>query len=287
MFLFEVGDLASSKLSTDDEEMKQINIRKGSLTVVGTGITARFHISAEAIAALKYADQVLYLVSDDLTERWIRKLKPTSRSLANCYDESKDRIDSYTEMVQIILDEVRKGRRVCAAFYGHPGVGVYPSREAIRIARVEGFEARMQPGISAKDCLFADLGIDPLDYGCQSFEATDFVLHKRVFEPRSDLILWQVGVLANCNYKASGMYDLQYIPVLQEMLMVHYPPSHQVILYAAATVSFARPEIRRMQLRQLSKSSFHGGYTMYVPPMPQTKPDPGVIERLGLQEDAR
>jgi hypothetical protein len=39
----------------------------------------------------------------------------------------------------------------------------------------DGFDAVMLPGISAEDCLFADLGIDPGMIGCQSFEATDSI----------------------------------------------------------------------------------------------------------------
>ncbi len=48
-------------------------------------------------------------------------------------------------MVERILDEVRQGRTVCAAFPGHPGVGVYPTREALRQARAEGLKTRMNP----------------------------------------------------------------------------------------------------------------------------------------------
>lgn len=258
------------------------NKQKGSLTVIGTGIKARFHISPEAKSALKYADKVLYLVADTLTEHWIRELNPTSESLTNCYADGKKRIDSYVEMIQIILGEVRKGLRVCVAFYGHPGVGVYPSQKAIRIARSEGFEARMQPGISSMDCLFADLGIDPLSDGCQNFEATDFVIHKRVFDPRSALVLWQVGFLADVSYKASGKYDLRYLIVLQEVLLTHYPPDHKIILYFAATISLAEPSILKLRLKQLANSSFHGGYTMYVPPIKQTDPDHDMLKRLGL-----
>ena len=54
-------------------------------------------------------------------------------------------------------------------------VFVQPSHESIAIARLEGFSARMLPGISAEDCLFADIGLDPGKDGCQSFEATDFL----------------------------------------------------------------------------------------------------------------
>ena len=64
-------------------------------------------------------------------------------------------------MAEAILEPVRAGKRVCAAFYGHPGVFVLPSHDAISRARAEGFEATMLPGVSAEDCLVADLGVDP------------------------------------------------------------------------------------------------------------------------------
>src|SRR5690606_41924587 len=44
----------------------------------------------------------------------------------------------------------------------------------------EGFVARMEPGISAEACLYADLGIDPGRHGVQSMEATHFLVYDRV-----------------------------------------------------------------------------------------------------------
>ena len=38
------------------------------------------------------------------------------------YAEGKSRQDTYREMVGLMLAEVRAGKRVCGAFYGHPGV---------------------------------------------------------------------------------------------------------------------------------------------------------------------
>ena len=77
-------------------------------------------------------------------------------------------------MVERILSYVRRGLNVCVVFYGHPGV--HPGHESIRRARMEGFSASKLPGISAEDCLFAELGIDPSK-------------NERKFDNRS-LILW-------------------------------------------------------------------------------------------------
>ena len=136
--------------------------RKGSLVAVGTGIRIVGQLTIEAIAWMKRADRVLYLVADRVAEETIRALNPTgAESLSPLYAEGKPRLASYHEMVVRILSCVRSGMVTCVATYGHPGVFADPVHEAIRRTRAEGYPARMLPAISAEDCLFADMGLDP------------------------------------------------------------------------------------------------------------------------------
>ena len=180
--------------------------RRGQLVVVGTGLRTTGHFTSEAIAWIRAADKVLYVVGDPVAEEVLRTLNPDAvESLQDLYGEGKERQDTYDQMVERILECVRSGLRTCAAFYGHPGVFVYPSHVAVRRARAEGFSAIMLPGISAEDCLFADLGIDPAAYGCQSYEATDYLFSQRRLEPSSALVLWQVGVVGSTTF-TSGEY---------------------------------------------------------------------------------
>src|SRR5437899_1041057 len=109
-------------------------------------------------------------------------------------DLKRIRDETYDDIVAEILSAVRSGTRVCVALYGHPGVFARPAHEAVRRARAEGFPARMLPAVSAEDCLFADLGVDPGENGCQSYEATDFLLRKREVDVSAALVLWQISV---------------------------------------------------------------------------------------------
>src|SRR3546814_21038374 len=52
----------------------------------------------------------------------------------------------------------------------------------------------MEAGVSAEDCLYADLGIDPGEVGCQHYEASQFMFYHRRIDPSAYLVLWQVGV---------------------------------------------------------------------------------------------
>src|SRR5262245_31948317 len=130
----------------------------GSLTIVGTGIRLS-QLSTEARACIEAADKLLFLACDAVTCSWLTQVNPGAESLHVHYGPGKPRGTSYAEMVERILAFVREGLKVCVALYGHPGVFAYPGHEAVRRARSEGYAARMVPGISAEDCLFADLGI--------------------------------------------------------------------------------------------------------------------------------
>src|SRR5690606_15542218 len=126
---------------------------KGSLVVVGTGIRTVGQMTIEAVAWIKQADKVLYVVSDPVAELMLRELNPkAAESMTSMYAEGKPRILAYNQMIERTLECVRGGMLTCMACYGHPGVFVYPSHESIRRARAEGYPARMLPAVSSEDC---------------------------------------------------------------------------------------------------------------------------------------
>src|SRR3546814_5585333 len=88
-----------------------------------------------------------------------------------------------------IMAEVRAGKRVCAVFYGHPGVFADVPHAVIRKARADGISARMEPGISAEACLYADLGIDPGRSGVLSLESTHFLVYQHTIDTSAHLLL--------------------------------------------------------------------------------------------------
>ena len=240
----------------------------GSLVVVGTGIKVVAHTTPEATAAMRGADKLFYLVADRISEDWARSQNANAESLRDCYRPGRPRRASYAEMTRRIVAPVREGLRVCAAFYGHPGVFVAPSHDAIRRARREGFPARMLPGISAEDCLFADLGIDPASAGCQSFEATDFLAARRTFDPTSALILWQVGILGEPSINTDMTCRPERLAILTDRLRAFYPARHPVVLYMASPFAICDASIERTTLSKMRDCTVAAMTTLYVPPLP-------------------
>jgi precorrin-6B methylase 1 len=253
---------------------------EGSLTVVGTGIDTGGHLTPQARAAFAGADEAFYLVGDPVAARLLLGVNPQARSLHELYGEGKVRLETYEEMVDALLKPVRAGRAVCGAFYGHPGVFVYPAQVAIARAREEGYSARMFPGISSLDCLFADLGLDPASTGCQIHHATDFVLHRTEPDTTALLVLLQIGVIGQAAHLEQP--DWSRLPLLVERLEAFYSPEHEVIAYEASAYPIVGPVVERVPLARLGEANLTAGMTLVVPPAREPEADPTMLARLGL-----
>ena len=99
---------------------------------------------------------------------------------------------TYYQMAEVMLYPIRHGKKVVTIYYGHPGIFVFASHRAIKIAHKQGLQAKMLPAVSALDCLFADLGVDPSFPGMQVLEATDFLIRNRQVLTDEHLVLFQV-----------------------------------------------------------------------------------------------
>jgi precorrin-6B methylase 1 len=256
--------------------------RRGSLIVVGTGIRTVGQMTLEAIAWIQVADVALYVIADPIAEEVVRTLNPRGAlSLRGYYGEGQNRMQSYEAMIEHMLSCVRAGQRTCAALYGHPGVFAYPTHEAVRRARAEGYEAHMLPGISAEDCLFADLGVDPASTGCQSYEATDFLVNARSVDITASLVLWQIGVLGDHTYRLGG-YQLSGFPLLIARLTELYGASHEVTVYEASLFHGVAPVTTKVALAHLTPAYVNAGSTLYVPPGRRTSSNRAMVAALGL-----
>lgn len=252
------------------------------MTIVGTGLSIAGHLTQEAMSVIQEADRLLYLVSNAVTGYWLETLSPGAVPLVDSYREGRDRKETYAEIVERILEPVREGKRVVAAFYGHPGVFADPPHAAIRAARSEGFEAVMLPGISAEDCLVADLGIDPGECGFQTYEATDFLVRPRRFDTSSYLVLWQIGAIGVRDYRRDRLWNRKGLAVLQDCLLKHYPEKHIGIVYEAVAMPLVPCKIERVQLRDLATADVSVRSTLCIPPSESRETSQEMWKRLEL-----
>jgi uncharacterized protein YabN with tetrapyrrole methylase and pyrophosphatase domain len=256
---------------------------KGSLVCVGTGMKLGAHISPICQSHIEHADIVFSLMASGISERWLEEKNNDVRSLQSYYQEGKNRNNSYNEMVAAIIDEVKAGKKVVAAFYGHPGVFACVAHRAIKIAQGEGFDAYMEPGISAESCLYADLGIDPGNYGCAHFEASQFLYNKRQIDTSAYLVLWQIGFIGDKTLTKFST-DKAYKQLLVDLLTKFYPADHQVILYQTKVLPIDTMRADKVALKDLANCDIYQHTTLVIPPAKKILVNQEILDKLDQLE---
>jgi diguanylate cyclase (GGDEF)-like protein len=251
---------------------------RGGLVVVGSGIQFGRHVSERALSEIREAEVVFCLV-DPFALGMILGMRPDAINLGVHYRPGQDRRETYRGIDAEIMAEVEAGKRVCAVFYGHPGVFADVPHAVLRKARALGIPARMEPGISAEACLYADLGLDPGWRGVQSMEATHFLIRDRRPDTLGVVLLWQVALSGDlsCTRLHAEREGLQ---ALVGKLLRWYPPEHEVILYEAAQLPVASPRIERLALRDLPTAHYEEYTTLVIPPLGEPAGDGGIAAAL-------
>ena len=249
----------------------------GSLVVVGTGIRPG-HLTQETRKQIERADEVLYLLAELAPTSWIHQLNPSAESMIEIYGPGRDQREVYEELVERVLGRVRQGKNVCMVTYGHPAVLDDSCHEAVRRARAEGYSAHLLPAVSALDCLLADLGVDPGRDGLQLFEATDFLLHRRVLDVSVPLVLWQISVIGET--RTTETVSRKGLSLLADRLEELYGADHEVVIYEATPFSVGRPTIDRSSVKDLASAPVAGLSTLFVPALSKPEPDLTVQEAL-------
>ncbi|GJM10333.1 MAG: hypothetical protein DHS20C11_26090 [Lysobacteraceae bacterium] len=259
--------------------------RKGKLTCVSTGMLLGAHLTPASRSAIVNADIVYSAAASAISEQWLQTLNPNFHSLQPHYAEGTDRRISYRAMVDTMLSSVRSGLSVCAAFYGHAGVFAWAGHAAVRQARSEGFSAYMEPGVSAADCLFADLGFDPGAVGCQHYECTQFMFNQRLIDPSAYLVLWQVSIAGD---RSGGRFHTpsDYRALLIRRLAEDYPLDHGVTLYQAAALATETPRIENIPLSKLAEAETHPTTTLIIPPAKKMTRNSDMLDAAAELESA-
>jgi diguanylate cyclase (GGDEF)-like protein len=249
--------------------------RSAGLVVVGSGIQFGRHASERCLSEIREAE-VVFCLADPFALAMIRGLRPDAINLGAHYATGKDRRQTYREIDDAIMAQVRAGRQVCAVFYGHPGVFADVPHRVVRKAREEGIPARMEPGISAEACLYADLNIDPGHRGVQSMEATHFMVYDRQPDTAGLVLLWQVALSGDLS--CSRLHaEREGVQALVDKLLRWYPADHEVVLYEAARLPIETPRAERLRLRDLPTAHYEEYTTLVIPPLGALREDPARV----------
>lgn len=239
------------------------NNTKGSLVIAGCGLHPG-HMTLETRGYIEAADKVLVVAPNPLSIQHIRDINPKAENLGRFYGGGATRLETYHMMAEHMVELVEAGYHVCNIFYGHPGIFVTSTHLAAKTLKEKDLPVKMLPGISADACLYADLNVDPASKGCQSVEATQFLLTERAIDTCSDLLIWQIGLVGEHTLKSRepGKHGLTAIT---RLLSQHYPEDHQICLYQAPTLPGFEPVTDWLALKDLPQAKVSVPTTLYVP----------------------
>lgn len=256
----------------------------GTLTCIGLGITLGSQLTELARNQLATADVVFFHSNTHYLENFLRSINPELVDLQLFYQQGGSRLDSYENMITAIISAVMQGKNVVWACYGHPGVASWPPHETIRRLKAAGYHAKMEAGIAADACLYADLGIDPVADGCQQFEASQFLFYRRTIDTAACLILWQVSIAGDFTLTKLDS-QAHYIEILTGYLQNWYPADHQVILYEAADLPIWQPRADKIALKELPVAPLNQITTLVIPPLHARIPNTNIMDKLGVPAD--
>jgi precorrin-3B methylase len=256
----------------------------GELLIIGSGI-AHIDFTLNDEAEIRAADRVFHCLPDRVSQIWLNAIRPDALDLRILYGQSDRRCDTYVQMAEAMLHCVRRGEKVVAIYYGHPGIFATPAHRALKIARQEGFKAKMRPGISALDYIVADVGFDPMIPGLISYEASDLLLRRRRIDTSLHLVLWQVGMVGEFGFSPQGFANHGF-GVLIDALREAYGPDWEITHYIAPQYVGVEPLIERHRIDSLGEESVRCRFgvlsTFYVAPMTADATDAGRSVGLGF-----
>lgn len=201
-------------------------------------------------------------------ETYIREQCDTVVDLSDEYESGRDRSKSYNIMADKVLTRAETtDAPVGLIVYGHPTVGVTPTGLISDRAPDEGLSVSVLPSVSSLDCLYTDLGINPLDRGLQIFEATDLLVYNTQLNTSIPTLIMQIGLVGTRLYDDNENKPERFTPV-REYLTQFYPPDHRIHIVRTATMPLASPERITIQLDEIESVAdrIDDTHTLYVPP---------------------
>ena len=128
-------------------------------------------------------------------------------------------------------------------------------------------EVQVMPGVSAMDCLFAELMVDPCVSGLQMYEATEMLLRRRPLQPDVPALIWQIGCVETTLHTMRRSKPERF-ERLQSHLLQFYPAEHTVTAFHSTPHPLARSTSLRFSLGEMCAQAhaLHAGFTLFIPP---------------------
>jgi len=235
--------------------------------ILGLGILNVEHMTRETERVLRRCREVLYVDTGVATQAFLEGVCPRVTALyETSYEENGPRLNAYHRMAARVVNAAMDHAPVAFAMHGHPIVGVYAPFLIRDMARLLNLEVQVLPGISAMDCLFAELMVDPCVAGMQMYEATDLLLRRRTLHADVPALIWQIGSVET-RLHTTRISKPERFERLRAYLLQFYPPQHPVSAFYSTPHPLMPSTVLAFALEDMCGHAhlLHAGFTLFVP----------------------
>ena len=236
--------------------------------LVGLGVLNVDQITRETERVIRRSNEVLYVDTGVATRAFLESLCPRVTSLfETSYEEAGHRLNAYHHMAARVLDAALDHPPVTFAMHGHPIIGAYAPFLIKDMAGLLALEVLVLPGISAMDCLSAELMVDPCVAGMQMYEATDLLLRRRPLQPDVPALIWQIGCVETSLHTTRVSKPVRF-ERLRSHLLRFYHPGHGVSAVYSTPHPLMPSTVHRFALGGICDYAhlLHSGFTLFIPP---------------------
>lgn len=255
------------------------------LIIAGSGIQFLTHLTYQTKIAIEKCSYLMFLVHDPATKNWLNYVKPGCKSLDAIYYAYESREESYNAVASAVINTAKKINNSLFLIYGHPTI--FSSVTSKIIEKAKDVEIEIYPGISALDCLLADLKIDPGYRGIQSFDATEFILYNHIINPYSHMIIWQPAVIGHLEIIKNDIINLERRKIATSLLKARlencYESNHPIYIYEASNYPGVNFYSKKVCLSTLLNESLPRLSSLYIPPLKDIPKNTDAFKILGIK----
>ncbi|MBB4305186.1 precorrin-2 methylase [Rhodobium orientis] len=250
--------------------------------IVGIGIKWIEHITLEVDRVLGFCKEILYIERAPGIEEYFAEKADFVTNLTDLYSEDSERTETYHEMATRVVDSALEHSPVAFALYGHPTIYAYPPFLVREMAASLGLSVKLLPGISALDCLFCDLAIDPSVNGIQMFEATDLLLREHPINTAAATVIWQIGSLETALFSSARSAASRF-DRFRDYLLRFFPEHHPIYAVYSQPHPMLKSQVHKFEISKIEQFStvLHSAVTLYLPPrMPSEVKNVELLSKL-------
>ena len=240
--------------------------RRYHLYLVGLGIRGAAQVTLETEAVLRRCTRVYYIHDDPAVAAYLRDVCPRVFNAARYYTEGRSFRRTYEAIIAAVTRSAVRWPPVAIAVYGHPLVYVVLANWLLK-EPPPGLRVKALPAVSALDCLFTDLNLNPADAGLQMYDANQLLLKRRPLQPDVPCLIWQPRIVESTYYTRAWSRP-QRFRRLRDYLLGFYPKDHHVVVALSATTTrHTAPRLKRIALGRLEQAhrALDLGATLFIP----------------------